>query len=91
MVSIRRYLGEKLQTREKEEESAVAPIEERQVVGYRILWDGRFAVAPRSPGRVKTANAADYATQPRDQPGANDPRIGLVSEGLGDPLPLCGV
>ena len=33
--------------------SGVAPVQERQFLRYRILWDGRLAIAPRSVKRVK--------------------------------------
>jgi RNA-directed DNA polymerase len=35
------------------EKSAVAPVQERQFLGYRILWNGRLTIAPRSLERVK--------------------------------------
>jgi RNA-directed DNA polymerase len=53
MASVRRFLEEKLQLRVNGEKSAVAPVQERQFLGYRILWDGRLAIAPRSLERAK--------------------------------------
>ncbi|HSR35367.1 MAG TPA: group II intron reverse transcriptase/maturase [Anaerolineae bacterium] len=53
MVSVIRFLEEKLRLRVNGEKSAVAPVEERQFLGYRILWDGRLAIAPRSLERAK--------------------------------------
>ena len=53
MASVTRYLGEELGLRVNGAKSAVAPVEERQFLGYRILWDGRLAIAPRSLERAK--------------------------------------
>lgn len=53
LASVTRFLEEKLRLRVNREKSAVAPIEERQFLGYRILWDGRLAMAPRSLERAK--------------------------------------
>ena len=53
MASVSRYLGEELGLRVNGAKSAVAPVQERQFLGYRILRDGRLAIAPRSLERVK--------------------------------------
>ena len=53
MVSVTRFLEEKLRLRVNGEKSAVASVQERQFLGYRILWDGRLAIAPRSLERAK--------------------------------------
>ena len=53
LASVTRFLEEKLRLGVNREKSAVAPIEERQFLGYRILWDGRLAMAPRSLERAK--------------------------------------
>jgi len=53
MVSVTRFLEEKLRLRVNGEKSAVTPVQERQFLGYRILWDGRLAIAPRSLERAK--------------------------------------
>ena len=53
MASVERFLEDKLQLRVNREKSAAAPVQERQFLGYRILRDGRLAIAPRSLGRVK--------------------------------------
>jgi RNA-directed DNA polymerase len=53
MASVRRFLERKLRLRVNGEKSAVAPVEERQFLGYRILPDGRLAIAPRSLERAK--------------------------------------
>jgi RNA-directed DNA polymerase len=53
MASVTRYLGEELGLRVNGAKSAVAPVQERQFLGYRILWDGRLAIAPRSLERAK--------------------------------------
>jgi RNA-directed DNA polymerase len=51
--SVTRFLGEKLRLRVNQEKSAAAPVQERQFLGYRILWDGRLVIAPRSLERAK--------------------------------------
>jgi RNA-directed DNA polymerase len=53
MASITRFLEERLHLRVNRKKSAVAPVKDRQFLGYRILWDGRLAIAPRSLARVK--------------------------------------
>jgi RNA-directed DNA polymerase len=53
MASVTRFLEEKLRLRVNREKSAVTRVEERQFLGYRILRDGRLAIAPRSLKRVK--------------------------------------
>jgi RNA-directed DNA polymerase len=53
MASVTRFLEEELQLRVNRGKSAVAPVQERQFLGYRILWDGRLAIAPRSLERAK--------------------------------------
>jgi RNA-directed DNA polymerase len=53
MASVVRFLEDKLRLRVNWEKSAVALVQERQFLGYRILWDGRLAIAPRSLKRAK--------------------------------------
>ena len=53
MTSVTRFLEEELRLRVNGEKSAVAPVEDRQFLGYRILWDGQLAIAPRSLERAK--------------------------------------
>ncbi len=53
MASVTQFLEGKLRLRVNREKSAVAPIQERQFLGHRILWDGRLAIAPRSLERAK--------------------------------------
>jgi RNA-directed DNA polymerase len=53
MASVTRFLEGKLRLRVNREKSAVALVQERQFLGYRILWDGRLAIAPRSLERAK--------------------------------------
>ena len=53
MASVTRFLEGKLKLRVNREKSAVALVQERQFLGYRILWDGRLAIAPRSLERAK--------------------------------------
>jgi len=51
--SVTRFLEEELQLQVNQEKSAAAPVQERQFLGYRILWDGRLVIAPRSLERAK--------------------------------------
>ena len=53
MASVSRFLEEKLRLRVNREKSAVAYVEERQFLGYRLLRDGRLGIAPRSLERAK--------------------------------------
>jgi RNA-directed DNA polymerase len=52
-ASVTRFLEEKLRLRVNGEKSGVAPVQERQFLGYRILPGGRITIAPRSLERVK--------------------------------------
>jgi RNA-directed DNA polymerase len=51
--SVTRFLEEELRLRVNQGKSAAAPVQERQFLGYRILWDGRLVIAPRSLERAK--------------------------------------
>jgi RNA-directed DNA polymerase len=53
IASVTRFLEEGLRLRVNREKSAVAYVEERQFLGYRLLRDGRLGIAPRSLERVK--------------------------------------
>jgi RNA-directed DNA polymerase len=53
MASVTRFLEKTLRLRVNQGKSAVAPVQKRQFLGYRILRDGRLAIAPRSVKRVK--------------------------------------
>jgi RNA-directed DNA polymerase len=53
MVSVTRYLEERLRLRVNREKSAVATVQERQFLGYRILSGGRLGIAPRSLERAR--------------------------------------
>jgi len=53
MASVTRFLEGELRLRVNREKSAAALVQERQFLGYRILWDGRLAIAPRSLERAK--------------------------------------
>ncbi len=53
MASVTRFLEEKLRLRVNRGKSAAAPVQERQFLGYRILRDGRLAMASRSLERAK--------------------------------------
>jgi RNA-directed DNA polymerase len=51
--SVTHFLEEGLRLRVNRKKSAVAYVEERQFLGYRLLRDGRLGIAPHSLGRVK--------------------------------------
>ena len=53
MSSVTRFLEEELRLRMNWERSPMATVRERRFLGYRILWDGRRAIAPRSLERAK--------------------------------------
>lgn len=53
MASVTRFLEERLRLRVNRTKSAVAYIEERKFLGYRLLAGGRLAVAPESLERAK--------------------------------------
>jgi RNA-directed DNA polymerase len=53
MASVVRFLEERLRLQVNAEKSAVAYVEERQFLGYRLLRDGRLGIAPRSVQRMK--------------------------------------
>ncbi|MCJ7548896.1 MAG: group II intron reverse transcriptase/maturase [Anaerolineae bacterium] len=53
MASVVRFLEERLRLKVNTEKSAVAYVEERQFLGYRLLRDGRLGIAPRSVERAK--------------------------------------
>ena len=51
--SVTRFLEERLRLRVNRKKSAVANVEERQFLGYRLLRGGRLGIAPHSLERVK--------------------------------------
>jgi RNA-directed DNA polymerase len=53
LASIITFLAERLHLRVNRAKSAVAFVEERQFLGYRLLRGGRLGLAPRSIQRVK--------------------------------------
>jgi RNA-directed DNA polymerase len=53
MTSITSFLEERLKLRVNRAKSAVAFVDERQFLGYRLLRDGRLGLAPRSLKRAK--------------------------------------
>jgi len=53
MASMSRFLEGRLRLRVNRKKSAVAYVEERQFLGYRLLRDGRLGIAPRSLERLK--------------------------------------
>jgi len=53
MASVVRFLEERLRLRVNPDKSAVAHVEERQFLGYRLLRGGRLGIAPRSLERAR--------------------------------------
>jgi RNA-directed DNA polymerase len=53
MASLIRFLEGKLRLRVNREKSAVASVQERKFLGYRLLRDGRLGIAPQSLQRAK--------------------------------------
>jgi RNA-directed DNA polymerase len=53
MASVTKFLEAKLKLRVNREKSAVARVEERKFLGYRLLSDGRLGIAPKSLARAK--------------------------------------
>ena len=53
MESVTRFLEKRLKLKVNRDKSAVAPVEERKFLGYRILETGTLVVAPESLAKVK--------------------------------------
>ena len=53
MASVTEFLEANLQLRVNREKSAVARVEERKFLGYRLLGGGRLGIAPKSLTRAK--------------------------------------
>ena len=53
MRSITRFLETKLRLRVNHSKSAVAHVSKRKFLGYRLLAEGKFGIAPQSLSRVK--------------------------------------
>jgi RNA-directed DNA polymerase len=53
MTSVSKFLTEKLKLRVNPQKSAVAPVNERKFLGYRLLRDGRLGMAPGSLKRAR--------------------------------------
>lgn len=53
LASVTKFLEVKLRLRVNREKSAVARVEERKFLGYRLLSDGRLGIAPKSLERAK--------------------------------------
>lgn len=51
--SIKQFLERKLKLKVNEEKSAIALVQERKFLGYRILCDGRLIISPESIKRAK--------------------------------------
>ena len=60
MASVTAFLEQKLRLKVNREKSKVAPVEDCKFLGYRILWGGRLALAPKSLERVKRTHTGDY-------------------------------
>lgn len=53
MASVTRFLEQRLRLRVNRQKSAVAPVEERGFLGYRLTPEGRPTVAPKSVAKAK--------------------------------------
>jgi len=53
MASVVRFLEQHLRLRVNREKSAVAPVQERKFLGYRLLLNGKMGIAPKSLERAK--------------------------------------
>lgn len=53
MASIRRFLEQRLHLQVNQHKSAVAHVMDRKFLGYRLLFEGRLAIAPASLKRAK--------------------------------------
>jgi RNA-directed DNA polymerase len=53
MASVVQFLETKLRLKVNREKSAVAHVQERKFLGYRLLRDGKLGVAPKSVERMK--------------------------------------
>ena len=53
MASVTHFLERRLRLRVNREKSAVAPVEERGFLGYRLTAEGRPVIAPKSVARAK--------------------------------------
>ena len=53
LASVTKFLETKLKLRVNREKSAVARVEERKFLGYRLLSDGRLGIAPKNLERAK--------------------------------------
>jgi RNA-directed DNA polymerase len=53
MASVRRFLERRLRLRVNQQKSAVAPVEERKFLGYRLGADGTLGMAAKSLARAK--------------------------------------
>jgi RNA-directed DNA polymerase len=53
LASLTAFLERKLRLRVNRQKSAVAPVEERKFLGYRLLADGTLIIAPQSLDRAK--------------------------------------
>jgi RNA-directed DNA polymerase len=54
LASVTRYLETRLKLRVNRAKSAVAPVEDRKFLGYRLLRGGRLTISPAALERVKT-------------------------------------
>ena len=53
MASVTSFLGSRLRLRVNQQKSAVAPVEKRKFLGYRLSADGTLGIAPKSLQRTK--------------------------------------
>ena len=53
MASVTKFLDKRLRLKVNRTKSAVAPVEERQFLGHRLLKGGRLAIAPKAVKKMK--------------------------------------
>ena len=53
LASMKRFFDKRLKLKVNESKSAVAPVEERQFLGYRLLGEGKLVIANHSVERLK--------------------------------------
>jgi RNA-directed DNA polymerase len=89
MQSITRFLEKKLCLRVNQAKSAVAPVQERKFLGYRLLPEGSAGHCPGQPKASKRPDPTDHPPEPRCEYDDGHSGVKRVPDRLGDILPLC--
>jgi len=64
MASISQFLEKRLKLYVNRDKSAVAIVQERKFLGYRLFRDGSLGISSESLKTIKTASPPDYPPQP---------------------------